>query len=285
MKKPLFNKICIVGVGLIGGSLGMAIKKRSLARWVIGVVRREATAKDALRRKALDVATFNLREGVEGADLVILCGPISVIVDQLRRISKWASPKTLVIDVGSSKSLIDRVGAKYLKSQFVGCHPMAGSSKRGVGSVDANADLFQGQTSFITSPNAKIKKLWHSLGCKVITKLDSKKHDEWVAGPSYLTHVAACAMLRSEAMRKLARFGLKADNPSFKDTARLSKCDPELWADILLSNAYSVKHLAAFEKSVSEFRKALASKNRMKLKKLITDANHVSWKLAGDERQ
>lgn len=284
MKKPLFNKICIVGVGLMGGSIGMAIKSRRLGCWVVGVVRRDENAKQAIRLNAVDAAMKSLKDGIRYADLVVLCTPISTIIKQLKVLDALILPKTLVIDVGSSKQAIEKVASKYLKNGiFVGCHPMAGSSKRGVDCGDADPNLFVGKTCFITTKNKKIKTFWTALGAIVNDKLPAKQHDEWVAGPSYAKHISDCALVRSKNMQRLLRFSLVADNPAFLDAARLSKCDPDLWADILLSNNFSLKHIQGLEKSVSDFRKALSSKNRKKIAALIRESNNISNKLAPNE--
>ncbi|HXV18733.1 MAG TPA: prephenate dehydrogenase/arogenate dehydrogenase family protein, partial [Candidatus Omnitrophota bacterium] len=130
MKKPLFNKVCIVGVGLIGGSLGMAIKKRKLAKWVTGVVRQDDTAKKAVAFKAVDMATKSLKEGVKDADLIILASRVDIIVQQLKALRGLLKPKAVVIDVGSTKQEIVSAAKKSRKkNDFVGCHPMAGSEK------------------------------------------------------------------------------------------------------------------------------------------------------------
>lgn len=284
MKKPFFGKVCIVGVGLIGGSIGMAVKKRRLARSVAGVVRRRQTAEAALKRKAVDETVFDLASGVSCADLVILSSPVRTILQHLKILDSLVKPGAIVIDVGSSKYRIDKTAKRHLKKAvFVGCHPMAGSSKRGVDCADASPDLFLGAVCFMTSKNAKIRKFWNLLGSRVVDTLSSREHDEWAAGTSYSTHVAACALLRDDGLRKLLRFKMIADNPSFKEAARLSKCDPDLWADILLSNPYSARHVLSFEKSIAEFREALAAGDRPKLKKLIAQANVFSNKLSPDE--
>src|SRR5689334_2988648 len=129
MSKPLYNRISIIGIGLIGGSLGLAIKKRKLAKFVVGVARRKQSAIDAVATKAVDMATLDLKEGVSGADLVILAGPIPTIISQIKTVPKYISKNTLVIDVGSSKADINKAASRSLKKNFVGCHPMAGSEK------------------------------------------------------------------------------------------------------------------------------------------------------------
>jgi prephenate dehydrogenase len=276
MKKPLFNKVCIVGVGLIGGSLGMAIKKRHLAQWVVGVARKKATLKEAFRKKAIDIGTLDLAKGVEGADLVILCMPVTQIIHQMKVLPKFLKRDALVIDVGSSKVLIEQAARRFLKGNaFVGCHPMAGSSRRGINSADAQASLFEQAQCFVALPHAKIIRFWKSLGATPIV-LPAHKHDEWVAGVSYMTHLTAFALLGNEAMSKLVRFGINPLNPSFRDVSRLSKSDPVLWADIFDSNKYTLTHIKAFKRYLVLLEKALASKNRRALVSLIAHANQIS---------
>jgi len=269
LRKPFFNKICIVGVGLIGGSLGMAIKKRKLAKLVVGVVRRDHTAKEAMSRKALDVATFNLKEGVRNADLVILCGPVSVIVAQLKVISKYVSRKTMVIDVGSSKVLINKIGKECLGSSFIGCHPMAGSEKTGV--ENACPYLFEKSVCFVTKSHPKLNQFWRALDSMPVI-LSAEKHDEWAARSSHLPHLLAFSIFQD--LKSQNKMPL---NPSLRSLARLARSNPELWADVFLSNRGPIlKSMNNFEKSLSKLKRALIQKNSTVLKKLIVRANRHS---------
>src|SRR5260221_12991066 len=106
MKKFLFNKVCIVGVGLIGGSLGLAIKERKMEKLVMGVVRRRQTVAQAFRKRALHGATMSLKEGVRDADVVLLCSPVSTILQQIKILRPLLKPGVLVMDVASSKVLV-----------------------------------------------------------------------------------------------------------------------------------------------------------------------------------
>ena len=140
MTKPLFNKVAIVGVGLIGGSLGLAIKKHKLARWVIGSSRTQETIKNAVKVGAIDVGMQDWKEAVADADLVVLAAPVSTIIAQLGQIDSYLKKGAIVIDVGSSKAEIQRVAAKHIKrGRFVGCHPMSGSEKKGI--LNAQSDV------------------------------------------------------------------------------------------------------------------------------------------------
>lgn len=279
MNKPMFDKVCIVGVGLIGGSLGLAIKKRKLAKLVMGVVHRRSTLAKAFRRKALHGATMNLKEGVRDADLVILCAPVSTILQQIKVLKPWLSPNAVVIDVASSKVLIDIAARKYLKGvRFTGCHPMAGSAKTGL--LNADEDLFEGAGCFATNADQTVKKFWTALGSQV-HYLTPEKHDEWVARVSHLPHILAFALFQTGGAQKLTRLGIQASNPSIRDLARLSKSDPKLWADILISNKEEImRSLHEHELSIRSLKKALNSRNAKAIETFIHRANANSNKLA-----
>ena len=264
MKKPLFNRICIVGVGLIGGSLGLAVKKRKLAKFVVGVARRKSSAISAVGTRAVDMATLDLKEGVRGADLVILAGPIPAIISQIKVLPRYISKNALVIDVGSSKSQINKSAVRFLKGNFIGCHPMAGSEKCGI--EFANGDLFDGAICFMTGKNKKAETFWKGLGAKPV-HVQVGQHDAWVAKSSHLPHALSFSLFQN-IDRKFPY------NPSLKDMARLAKSHPELWADIFLSNREQVlRSSVEFQKSLSHFQKALRSKNRSALMRFIQHAN------------
>ena len=282
--KPLFNKICIVGVGLIGGSLGLAIKKRGLAKFVVGVTRRKETAKHAAQYKVVDMATMNLSEGVSGADLVILCGPVSVILDQIKILPKFLNKKTIVMDVGSSKVQIEKTAKKYFRvgahgraplPVFVGCHPMAGSANRGLEYADA--DLFQGAQCFLASKNNKVEPLWKALGANPV-QLSAKQHDEWVSVFSYLPHALAFSLFQNQVMKNFSASQLRALNPSVRELARLAKSDAALWSDIFISNESLLAALLSLEKGIHVMKQSLRAKNKGSLEKFIRLSNKNSQK-------
>ncbi len=275
--KPLFSKITIVGVGLIGGSLGLAIKKRKLAKRVIGVTRRRAAATEALRRKTVDSATLELAKGVVGADLVILAGPGSTIIRQIAILPKHLSRNTIVIDAGSSKMLIEKAARRYLKHNvFVGCHPMAGSEKKGVRYADDK--IFEGHTCYVVRKNAKVMQFWRLLGTKPIF-ITPKFHDIWIAQASHLPHVLAFALFKQ--FQSKPGFPKNVTNPSIRDFVRISKGDPDLWSDILVSNRQEVsKVLSRVLQALSGWKTALKQGNLTLMRKLISDANKRSYELA-----
>jgi prephenate dehydrogenase len=285
MKKPLFNKICIVGVGLIGGSLGMATKKRKLAKLVVGVVRTDYTVvAEAKRKKAVDKIVFSLEEGVRGADLVVLSSQVFTIIERIKQIRPFLKKDALVIDVGSSKFKICAAAKKYLPvSQFVGCHPMAGSERSGV--QFARADLFENSYCFIEKKQWKVERFWKSLGAEPV-QLDPKNHDRWVAQVSHLPHLNAFASFQKwkDVQRYIFSRSLKYLNPSIRELARLSKSKPEIWAGILSSNSeFVLKSLDEFESNLKLYKAALRLKSdkvrTLKLLKLLRVAQKNAFSL------
>lgn len=262
-----WNKITIVGVGLLGGSLGMAIKRRRLAGRVEGYARRAATIAECRKLKALDRATLDLHSAVADADLVILCTPLA----QMRALVKEMLPSlkrgAVVTDVGSVKasvvkeveSLIARAGA-----HFVGSHPMAGGEKSGVSA--ARADLFVGAVCVVTPTRksnlaavGKVEEFWEAVGSRLL-RLSPEQHDALVARSSHLPHAVAATLAAGvlDPIHPLPQSKLCATG--FRDTTRIASGSPEMWRDIALANR---RHLGrALEGFVADLRKFQAALRR-----------------------
>ena len=234
----MWNKVTIVGLGLLGGSLGLAMTKRGLAKQVYGLARREETVQEALEKGAIDKGSTNLDEAVSGSELIILCTNISVIKDYMEKLSSYDLRKTLVTDVGSTKQELVQL-AKKLGLQFIGSHPMTGSEQSGL--AFAREDLFQDKLCFVTSDflfnqdfYKKLTDLWTKVGA-VVKETDSKTHDKIVASISHLPHVVAATLVNSvpPADMEFAAEG-------FKDTTRVAAGHPKMWADICTTNKKSL---------------------------------------------
>ncbi len=270
MKKPLFNKVCIVGVGLIGGSVGMAIKKQGLAETVVGVVRSNKTGQLAKEKKAIEDFTLNLREGIEGADLIILAAPVLTIIQHIKEIGRLKNilkDESIVIDVGSSKGFICAAADRYLKGiQFVGCHPMAGSEKSGI--MNASADLFEKSACILSMHHDKVGKLWKAVGVFQIFPLPPEQHDLLVARYSHLPHVSAFA--QSQKVDQATLLGI---NPSFRSVLRLAKSNPLVWSSIFVSNRKAIRSvLKEHLKSLQEFDKMLKRNDRAEIRNFLLKA-------------
>ena len=278
MKK--FNKVAIIGVGLIGGSMGLALKKRGLARLVVGVGRRRSSLKKAQRKGAIDWGTLSLENGVRGADLIILATPVLKIIDFGKRLSGLVAPGTIITDVGSTKAEVVRILERSLPKgvHFVGGHPMAGSEHRGV--EFAQKDLFRGTLTFLTktkntNPAAlrTVSFLWRTLGAKVEI-LSPARHDKIVANISHLVHIAACELVNS------AKGDLRYASSGFADTTRIASSDPALWRDIILTNKREiVASLDRYIRTLQKTKKIIASGSAVKIKSELGKAKSLREKV------
>ena len=244
-----WKKVTLIGVGLLGGSLGMALRRRRLADTVVGFVRRIASISECKRLGAVDTATRDLARAVAGADLLVLCTPIAQMRPLVRQMLPAILPGASITDVGSVKgsvvreleSLTERAGA-----HFVGSHPMAGAEKMGVSA--ARADLFEKAVCVVT-PTArsnraalsKVERLWKSVGSRVV-RLSPARHDALVSRSSHLPHVVAAALANFVLDPSWPReqSGLCANG--FRDATRIAAGSPQMWRDIALANR---RHLGA----------------------------------------
>lgn len=238
-----WEKITIVGVGLLGGSLGLAIKRRRLAARVEGYVRRAVTIEECRKLKTLDRATLDLAEAVAGADLVILCTPLAQMRELMEQMLPSLRRGAIVTDVGSVKgSVVAELESIVTKAggHFVGSHPMAGAEKTGVSA--AREDLFEGATCVVTPTRRtnkaalrKVEQFWRSVGGRVL-RLAPEKHDALVSRASHLPHVVAATLARSilDPAEPKAQATLCATG--FRDTTRIASGSPEMWRDISLAN-------------------------------------------------
>ncbi len=240
-----FGTVAILGVGLIGGSLGMALRARRLARRVVGIGRDSARLETAIRLGAIDDATMDWAHGVGEADVVVLGTTIGHILETLPNVLAAVRPGALVTDVGSTKSaIVARAGGA---ANFVGGHPMAGSEKGGVEA--ATATLFQEATWALTPTDAtdaealqRIQRLAQEVGAstRVFTP---EAHDAMVAVTSHLPHVLASALMRlaDGTQRTLPDTPALAAG-SFADMTRVAASSPDIWRDVCLSNRDAVLH-------------------------------------------
>ena len=262
-----FRKITIVGVGLLGGSIGLAAREFRVVGEIAGFVRRRKSIAECEKFGATDFATMDLLAAVSDADLIILCTPLAQMPSLAEQFLPALKRDAIVTDVGSVKadvvhelqSLIAKTGG-----HFVGSHPMAGAEKTGVAA--ARADLFQNAVCVLTptrKSNAtavrKLEQFWKLLGARVL-KLPPEQHDQFVSRTSHLPHVVAAA---------LANLVLNPANPKtqsqlcasgFRDTTRIASGSPEMWRDIALSNRKNLAlSLDAFISELEKFQRTLKS--------------------------
>jgi len=249
----LFERAVVIGTGLIGGSVALAIKAAGIVRTVVGVARTEATRHDALEGGVVDEATPDAREAVAGADLAYIAVPLGSTGATLRTIAPALSPDCLVTDAGSAKASVVRHAQAHLRhpGMFVGGHPMAGAETAGV--RYAQAELFRGCAYFLTpteetSPGAlsRAKALVGALGAELLIAAPAE-HDDIVASISHVPHVAAVALMSlvasgdaAEAHDSRADVRVKAAGGGFRDMTRIAASPTAMWRAILEANSEAV---------------------------------------------
>jgi prephenate dehydrogenase len=271
-----WQKVTLLGVGLLGGSLGLALKQRKLARRVEGFVRREASVKECERLGVVDAAHLDHSKAVRDADLIVFCTPLAQIRELAERIRSGVSPGAVITDVGSVKgTVVDEL--EPLFSGFVGSHPMAGSEK--TGPAAASPDLFQDAVCIIT-PTARsnpksverVEELWRSVGA-IPRRLTPETHDELVSRSSHLPHVLAAELVNYVlGPGRPKDQGMLCAN-GFRDTTRIASGSPEMWRDIVLGNRENLlRELAGFIDGLENVRAALQKGDARAIEEFFAEA-------------
>lgn len=257
-----FGTVCIIGPGLIGGSIGLGLKKRNLAKTIIGVGHRPSSVETAVKMHAIDRGTLHAGEAVKNADIVILATSVNQIIDTAKRVIPCMKSNAILTDVGSTKyHIVQQITHTIRKDiAFIGAHPIAGSEQRGV--EFASPDLFAGCNCILTplNKNAKgletISSLWQLLGAKIIY-LSPEQHDEILAYVSHLPHLIASCLVNSIKPEHLV-YGASG----LRDTTRVASGDAELWVNIFDHNRDNViKSIDQFMAELAEFKSDLLKKN------------------------
>lgn len=281
------NRVAIIGVGLIGGSLGLALRQLARITNVVGVAKHEKTLRTALIIGAIDKATLDLKEAVKGADLVFIATPVPVIVETAKKIIPHLKKGAILTDVGSTKvSIVREIEAVCPPDiYFIGGHPMAGSELSGIDA--ATRDLFK-NTTYILTPTPKtnmdafqtLHALLTKIGARVIS-LNPEKHDQIAATISHLPHVVSSALVNLAV-----REGEEMENilllaaGGFYDMTRIATSNPEMWVDICFENRQAILEvLKHFQGELTEFASLIEKKDRQSLEKKLEDAQRTRQNL------
>ncbi|MFO0870049.1 MAG: prephenate dehydrogenase/arogenate dehydrogenase family protein [Pirellulales bacterium] len=280
-----WDTVAILGVGLIGGSIGLGLRQRGLARRIIGIGRRASSLQAARRRGAATETTTDLRRGVAQANLIIVCTPVEQVAAQIHSLRQHCLSDALITDVASTKATIvaavESVEASArqlgtpLRGQFVGSHPLAGSEKTGVRYADP--DLFVDRAAVVTptpcTPARAVRRatqLWQSLGARV-TRMSAQAHDEAVAAISHLPHLVASALAAATPRSQLSLTG-----GGWRDTTRVAAGDIELWRQILGDNRQQLLPcLDHFLQVLARFRQALIDHDEPELRRLLEAGKEI----------
>jgi prephenate dehydrogenase len=239
----LFERVAILGVGLIGGSFALALKQANACAHVVGAGRNPGNLRLALERGVIDSIAADAVAAAHGADLVLLAAPVAQFPKLFRDVASVLGPKAMVTDGGSTKcDVIAAARAALGKkiSQFVPAHPIAGAEKSGAGA--ASAELFRGKRVIVTpltensqSSTKRIEEAWSACGAR-ITRMDPEEHDAILAAVSHLPHLLAFALVHDFAARENAAQLFAYAAGGFRDFTRIASSHPEMWRDICIAN-------------------------------------------------
>ncbi|MDH3684757.1 MAG: prephenate dehydrogenase [Myxococcales bacterium] len=253
-----FEKLAVVGLGLLGGSVALAARAHGAADTVVAWTRRAETARDALARGAVEAADTDPAV-LEGCDLLVLATPIETMPAILAAAAPHLGEGALVTDVGSVKGCLAETLPGLLPAtvRYVGSHPMAGSHRRGL--EHAQMDLFEGAACIVDAsaapPDAaRLRAFWEALGARVLLR-SAVRHDEEVGWISHAPHAVAFAFAR--ALDEAPEAASELRGPGFRDFTRIAHSDPELWAEILCANGKALAGpLAAVADRLRELARA-----------------------------
>ena len=275
-----FERVAIIGVGLIGGSFGLALKKAKRCRHVVGIGRSRANLQLAKKRGAIDSIESDVGAAVAEADLILVATPVSHFGKVFREIEANLKPGAIVTDAGSTKRDVvaaARVALGRKSAQFVPAHPIAGAEKSGAGA--ANAALFRGRRVVVTplKENARrdvaaVAGMWSAVGARV-TRMRPAEHDAVFAAVSHLPHLLAFALVSEISRRRNAAslFGYAAGG--FRDFTRIASSHPEMWRDICVANRDELlRESARFSGELRQLEKLLRRKDGRSLEKRFAGA-------------
>ncbi|MCK5529416.1 MAG: prephenate dehydrogenase [Kiritimatiellae bacterium] len=272
------KKLSIIGLGLMGGSLGLAAKRCKIATEICGYARREETRTQATAMGAVDTVTDSVKVALKDADIVIFCLPVFTICDFIKKFSAEFSQNCIITDVGSTKGDIMNAIIPLLKdspAEFIGSHPIAGSDQTG---LDAATDDLYSNAMVIITPNngetsatTQIEKFWHTLGSKT-TIMNAEQHDQIMAATSHLPHIMAAILvdtvLASNNNDNITEFC----GSGFRDTTRVAGGSEEIWHDIVKSNKAAItEQLNNFSTVLNKFQTLLENDDFEQLRTFFAD--------------
>lgn len=273
----------IFGVGLIGGSVALALKQAGYVTTIVGVGRTRASLDDALKLNVIDHAETDIATAMHTADMVLIAAPVAQTALILASIKPFLSPHTVITDAGSTKSDVMASAQQVLGEQvrqFVGGHPIAGAEKSGAAA--AVATLYHKKNVVLTpTPDTNheaivaVTQLWQACGAKV-SSMSATEHDRIFAAVSHLPHLLAFALVDDIASRQNANQLFSFAASGFRDFTRIAGSHPEMWRDISLANqAALLEEITAFQRELATVKQLLETKDADGLHALFERASHA----------
>lgn len=283
MAQPQFNKVVIFGVGLIGGSFALALRKANAVQEVVGFGRSAATLEQALQFGLIDRIGHDVAREVCDADLVLLATPVAQMADILARIKPHLGSNTLITDGGSTKCDVVAAARQQLGSkiaQFVPAHPIAGAELSGPAA--ALAELYLGKKVVLTplpensrTAVARVRAAWEACGATV-SELTPEQHDEVFAAVSHLPHLLAFTLVHDLAQRDNRDLLLSFAASGFRDFTRIAASSPEMWRDISLANRDALlREIEQYAAELYQLHQALEQRDASKLEEMFSLARKV----------
>lgn len=289
MSQPQFKKIVIFGVGLIGGSFALALRKSRGVDFVVGFGRSEQPLIHAKQLGVIDRIGKDVAAEVGDADLILLATPVGQMAELMKRIVPYLGPNTLITDGGSTKSDVVREAYAQLGSkvaQFVPAHPIAGAEQSGAAS--SRADLFQWKKVVLTplpensaESVARVRHAWELCGA-MVHELTPQQHDEVFAAVSHLPHLLSFALVHDLAQRDNRDMLLSFAASGFRDFTRIAASSPEMWRDICIANREALlKELDLYIAELNQMRSALQEGDAARLEQTFRTAREIraGWTL------
>ncbi len=281
--QPAFRKIVIFGVGLIGGSFALALRKAGVVQEVVGFGRRQATLEEAQRLGILDRIGSEVAVEVQDADIVLLATPVAQMAELFQRIAPHLVAHTLVTDAGSTKGDVvaaARAGLGDKLAQFVPAHPIAGAEKSGPEA--ALAELYVGKRVVLTplpendkAAVARVRRAWEICGANV-TELTPAEHDGVFAAVSHLPHLLSFALVHDLAQRDNKDLLLSFAASGFRDFTRIAASSPEMWRDISLANRDALLvELQRYMDELQAMQQALTQRDAARLEAIFSEARKI----------
>lgn len=279
----LFNQITIVGVGLIGGSLGLALKKKKAVNQVVGYGRRRGALHKAISIQAIDRYCLTLPKAVKEADLVLLATPVGTFETLCKIMAPHLKEGAIVTDAGSVKGNMVETLTDLLPPHvhFVGAHPIAGREKSGI--LAATGVLFKGCRTILTPTTRtdakalkKVKALWEAVGARV-SAVDPYDHDRILSFVSHLPHVVAYALMEMLRHPSIARLNpVEYSAGGLRDFTRIAASSPEMWRDIFLANKTAViEGIDVYQETLEKIKKKILSNDGDGLIEIFERANDI----------
>ena len=284
-----FEKIALIGCGLMGGSFALAARQAGWAKYIVGYSASVSSRQKALSMGVIDDTADSISQAVQGADLVLLAVPVSATAACFEAIAPALNSNALLMDVGSTKIDIVAAALNTLGDKlqcFVPVHPIAGKEVAGVEHSDA--DLYKDRALIMTPmPSSGLtqvqltKQIWKSLG-SYITELTPAAHDAAFAAVSHLPHVLAYAVIRGIFQQKNGADLIALGGPGFRDFSRIAASDPVIWRDILSTNREQVLlQIAHFKEALSDFETVIQKNDPQALEDMIREASDLrfNWRM------